>query len=100
MVPKYRALSIEIRNHTAENRLGIATSLRTTILEELESKTIFRAQTRSTVSEEGPEHSDQTTEIRPQNDVSKIDIILKREKNPNAWKRGHILLLMLLSCPM
>lgn len=41
VVPKYRALSIKIKNPTAENRLGMATSLRTTIMEELESRTIF-----------------------------------------------------------
>lgn len=41
LVPKYRALSIKIKNCTAENRLGMVTSLLKNIMDKLESRTIF-----------------------------------------------------------
>lgn len=45
-------------------------SLLITIMEKLESKTIWGAQTLETVPENVPEHCVQTTEIKLQNDVS------------------------------
>lgn len=49
-------------------------SLLITIMEKLESKTIWGPQTLETVPENVPEHCVQTTEIKLQNDVSNLNI--------------------------
>lgn len=76
-------------------------------MEKLESKSIYKARTQATVPEKVPEHSVQTTEITPQNDVSNLNMRFTNTnynfeagKYPSVWKRGSILFLMLLYRPM
>lgn len=62
-------------------------SLLITIMEKLESKTIWGAQTLETVPENVPEHCVQTTEIKLQNDVSNLNICFTNTNyNFEAWK--------------